>query len=149
MGFDKRSVESIEHLKIYLELSLVILERTHERIVKDFTNYVNEQKLISVFLIKDLMEFDKCSVESVEHLKIYLELSLVILERTHERIVEGFTEFANKQRLISTFLINDLMEFNKWSVESVEHLEIYLELSLVILERSHERIVETFTEFAN
>ena len=41
------------------------------------------------------MEFDKWSVESVEHLKIYLELSLVILERSHKRIVEGFTEFAN------------------------------------------------------
>jgi hypothetical protein len=41
------------------------------------------------------------------------------------------------------------MESDKWSVESIELIEIYLELSLVLLERSHERIVTGFTKFVN
>jgi hypothetical protein len=41
------------------------------------------------------------------------------------------------------------MELDKWSVESIELIEIYLELSLVLLERSHGRIATDFTKFAN
>jgi hypothetical protein len=41
------------------------------------------------------------------------------------------------------------MESDNWSVESIELIEIYLELSLVLLGRSHERIVEGFTKFVN
>ena len=69
----------------------------------------------------------------------------MLLERTHKRIVEGFPNYADEQRLISVFLINDLIESDKWSEESIELIEIYLEPVMALLEPVVGRIATGYT----
>jgi hypothetical protein len=69
--------------------------------------------LISGFLANTSLEYHKSGVESIELIESYLKLSLFLPQCIHQRIVAGFSKFANEQRLVSIFLIKDFVKFDR------------------------------------
>jgi hypothetical protein len=59
---------------------------------------------------------------------------------------EVLLKLITNKGLISDFLINALLKFNGWCVLQIELIEFYLEMCLVLLEHTHERIGMSFSE---
>jgi hypothetical protein len=52
--------------------------------------------------------------------------------------VTGLLKSLMDKELISVFLMKNLMKCDKLGVESIEHVEFYMEASFILLERTHE-----------
>ena len=96
-----------------------------------FLKLIRNKALISDFLVKALLKFNGRCVLQIELIESYLEMCLVLLEHTHERIGMSFSEILRFLKcifeVIRIFLQNAEVIFDKGLVNRIELIEFYLE----------------------